>query len=59
LAQGFHVLAVENIYLHHDPESLGYAAVIERVNSDVAQPSDYAAISTKFLRRLVAATAER
>jgi ribosomal protein S18 acetylase RimI-like enzyme len=34
LRQGFRVLAVVADYLRHDPESLGYAAVIEWLNPD-------------------------
>ena len=41
LRQGFHVLAVVPGYLHHDSESLGYAAVIEWINPAVAIPEDY------------------
>lgn len=41
LKQGFHVLAVISGYLRHDPESLGFAAVIEWLNPKVAGPSDY------------------
>jgi len=43
LRQDFHVLAVVEGYLRNDPESLGYAAVIEWINDRVAQPADYAA----------------
>lgn len=43
LRQGFHVIAVVSSYLRHDPESLGYAAVIEWLNPAVAGPGDYAA----------------
>jgi len=32
LHRGFHVIAVVSGYLRHDPESLGYAAVIEWLN---------------------------
>ena len=32
LKRGFHVIAVVSGYLRHDPESLGFAAVIEWVN---------------------------
>ena len=32
LNRGFRVLSVVSGYLRHDPESLGYAAVIERIN---------------------------
>ena len=41
LRQGFHVLSVVPEYLRHDPESLGYAAVIEWLNPEIAGPSDY------------------
>jgi ribosomal protein S18 acetylase RimI-like enzyme len=41
LGQGFHVLAVVQGYLRHDPESLGHAAVIEWINRRVALPEDY------------------
>jgi GNAT superfamily N-acetyltransferase len=41
LRQGFRVLAVVPAYLHRDPESLGFAAVIEWINSAVARPDDY------------------
>ncbi len=43
LKQGFTVLAVVADYLRHDPESLGYAAVIEWLNESVARTADYAA----------------
>jgi GNAT superfamily N-acetyltransferase len=39
LRRGFHVLEVTQGYLRHDPESLGYAAVIEWINEKVADPS--------------------
>ena len=38
LRRGFKVLAVVSAYLRHDPESLGHAAVIEWLNSNVAKP---------------------
>jgi GNAT superfamily N-acetyltransferase len=41
LRQGFHVLAVVGNYLRNDPASLGWAAVIEWLNEDLAQPEDY------------------
>lgn len=41
LHRGFHVLAVVEEYLRHDPESLGYAAVIEWINPEMASPTDY------------------
>ncbi len=40
LKQGFVPLAVAPDYLHHDPESLGYAAVIEWLNPEVAAPKE-------------------
>jgi hypothetical protein len=43
LRQDFHVLAVAGGYLSNDPESRGYAAVIEWINERVAAPEDYAA----------------
>jgi GNAT superfamily N-acetyltransferase len=46
--QGFHVQAVAEDYLHHDPESLGHAAVIEWINEKVARPEDYAHRDTNF-----------
>jgi ribosomal protein S18 acetylase RimI-like enzyme len=48
LSQGFRVLAVVRGYLMHDPESLGYAAVIEWLNRWVAKPEDYAAGDPRF-----------
>lgn len=41
LRRGFHVIDVVPGYLRHDPESLGWAAVIEWINADVAKPGDY------------------
>jgi hypothetical protein len=35
------VIGVISGYLRHDPESLGYAAVIEWVNHDVARREGY------------------
>ncbi len=40
LQQGFRVLAVAENYFHGDPESRGYAAVIEWLNEDVATDDD-------------------
>lgn len=48
LKQGFRVLAVVSDYLPGDPESLGYVAVIEWINEQVAIPSDYGARDPKF-----------
>lgn len=41
LRRGFHVIGVVSGYLRHDPESLGYAAIIEWVNPDVAAGEGY------------------
>jgi GNAT superfamily N-acetyltransferase len=49
LKQEFRVLAVVKDYLRHDPESLGYAAVIEWLNHLVARRSDYQARDTTFM----------
>lgn len=49
LREGFHVLAVVSDYLLHDPESLGYAAIIEWLNPEVARPADSAARDPRFL----------
>ncbi len=51
LKHGFHVLAVVPGYLAHDPESLGYAAVIEWINKRVATPADIATGSLGFLAK--------
>lgn len=44
LNRGFHVLAVVEHYLRHDPESLGWAAVIEWINPQVATADELAAV---------------
>jgi GNAT superfamily N-acetyltransferase len=41
LRRGFRVLGVVSNYLRHDPESRGYAAVIEWVNDEVATREGY------------------
>lgn len=41
LHRGFRVLVVVSDYLRGDPESLGHAAIIERLNPDIASPEDY------------------
>jgi len=41
LRQYFHPIAVVKDYLRYDPESLGYAALIEWINHDVAKRRDY------------------
>lgn len=48
IKQDFVPLAVAPDYLHHDPESLGFAAVIEWLNLEVAKPEDYADRHTSF-----------
>ena len=53
LRHGFQVLWLVENYLAHDPESLGFAAVIEWINPEVAVPSDLdAARRSKFYRSL-------
>lgn len=41
IRRGFHVLDLVSHYLGHDPESLGYAAIIEWLNSRLATDEDY------------------
>ncbi|MGB8341237.1 MAG: GNAT family N-acetyltransferase [Chthoniobacterales bacterium] len=48
LKQGFVPLAVAPDYLHHDPESLGFAAVIEWLNPEVATPENYSRQQERF-----------
>ena len=50
LRNSFHVLAVVSGYLRYDPESLGYAAVIEWLNPDLEKPGDTAGRSPRFAR---------
>jgi ribosomal protein S18 acetylase RimI-like enzyme len=40
LRRGFHVVAVVEGYLRNDPDSLGYAAVIEWINEKVAKEEE-------------------
>ena len=51
LKEGFHVFAVVHGYLRNDPESHGYAALIEWLNPDVTTPADSAAWNTRFAPR--------
>lgn len=51
LRQGFEVLAVTPGYLRNDPESLGWAAVIEWLNQEIARPEDTAGRDPRFARR--------
>jgi len=48
LREGFHVLAVVHSYLRDDPDSRGYAAVIEWLNPDVATERDTAGRDHSF-----------
>ena len=51
LKRGFQVLRLVEGYLRHDPESLGFAAVIEWINLQVARPKDYdVSRSSKFYK---------
>ena len=50
LKHGFEVIAVVSGYLKNDPESMGYAAIIEWLNARVAQPADYAERDPRFLQ---------
>lgn len=52
LRQRFRVLAVVSGYLMNDPESLGYAAIIEWLNHDVVRPRDYAGRNDRFIQRI-------
>lgn len=56
LRRGFRVLEVVQGYLKNDPESLGYAAVIEWLNPAVATPMDYAAQPERYKGRIVKMT---
>ncbi len=57
LNEGFHVLAVVPHYLSDDPESLGYAALIEWLNPQLIRPEHIAGRSTRFLRKAIARAA--
>ncbi len=48
MKQGFVPLAVAADYLRHDPESLGYAAVIDWLNPEVATAVDFNERHTSF-----------
>jgi len=50
LREGFDVLAVVSGYLRYDAESLGYAAVIEWLNPEVARPEDWSGRDPRFRR---------
>jgi len=51
LHQGFHVLAVVPHYLSDDPESLGYAAVIEWLNPETIVPEMLVERPKEFLHK--------
>jgi GNAT superfamily N-acetyltransferase len=55
LHEDFHVLAVVPHYLSDDSETLGYAALVEWLNSETIRPEHYAGRPTRFLHRDVAA----
>jgi ribosomal protein S18 acetylase RimI-like enzyme len=55
LHEGFHVLAVVPHYLGEDPETLGYAALIEWLNPSTLEPHHVADRPTRFLHKDVAA----
>jgi GNAT superfamily N-acetyltransferase len=50
LKEDFHVLAVVPNYLGSDPESRGYAAVIEWLNREVATPEEVAEAARRWAR---------
>ncbi|HEX9800142.1 MAG TPA: GNAT family N-acetyltransferase [Thermoanaerobaculia bacterium] len=52
LREDFEVLAVVHSYLRNDPESCGYAAVIEWLNPEIARPEDSADRDRRFARLL-------
>ena len=54
LREGFHVLAVVPHYLSDDPESLGYAAVIEWLNPLLIRNHHIADRPTRFIRQMLA-----
>jgi ribosomal protein S18 acetylase RimI-like enzyme len=52
LKNGFSVLSVVSGYLRYDKESLGYAAVIEWINDEVAKPQHYLLGEPKYRRHV-------
>lgn len=48
LHRGFRVMEVVSGYLVDDPESMGFAALIERLNPEIATPEDYAKGDPRF-----------
>ena len=55
LHEGFHVVAVVPHYLTDDPESRGFAAVIEWLNPQLILPEHYADRPTQYLHRDIVA----
>lgn len=51
LREGFEVVGVVGGYLRNDPESLGFAAVIEWLNPEIARPEDSAGRDPRYARR--------
>lgn len=51
LNAGFRVIGVVEDYLHRDPDSMGWAAIIEWINHRVARPADYALRDRRFRKR--------
>jgi GNAT superfamily N-acetyltransferase len=51
LRQQFHVLRIISGYLQHDPESQGFAALIEWINPDVATAEDYAHLKKSSFKK--------
>jgi len=51
IKQGFRVFEAVRDYLSHDPESRGHAALIEWINHEVAQPTDYRQRDPKYARK--------
>lgn len=51
LKEGFHVLAVVPHYLTDDPESMGYAAVIEWLNPELVRAEHITNRPSRFLRK--------
>jgi hypothetical protein len=57
LQEGFHVLAVVPHYLSDDPDSLGYAAVIEWLNPELVRPEHVADRPSRFLAKALGQSA--
>jgi GNAT superfamily N-acetyltransferase len=51
LHEHFHIMAVVPHYLSNDSETLGYAALVEWLNPDTAQPEHFAERPTRYLHR--------